>query len=274
MSLEKKRPIDQVSSIVELSSQGSSKSNRLTSPGSALDLNSQEDNILSQEIMAGRGSRTKLGKKRRYGKNLALRRPTYANRVPNRYFKPELKATNPADDLQVTDTTFNIKLLSDTNQGTGINERQGAKINVNTVMDNVEMLYTDGNGQNDFTQVFRLIVFRWKGAESSPTLSNILLNPLGGVESVLSAYQQAYSNSYDILYDQITQVSNGETQKSILKPYIRINSQASYTTDGQNEPTKGHIYRVIISDGVANATDENGNPIDNFREKTRVKFTD
>ena len=237
-------------------------SNRLADSPSRSPVNKDLKQTIS--MVRPRGKYKK--RKRRVGKR-KFKKGKKRKRVP---FKPEVKKYDETSSFNVS--TNNNKLANLTEglgKGTNVNQRIGNKVLLFKLKCNLFFQWEPGgNDENEHTQWFRVILFKWPGGETTPTVADILEYTGTEINRFLSPYTIKGNNRYKILRDTHLSVADGEVQKNWTKK--KINLKATLTWDENDNAAKNHIYLLITSVGI-NDTDTT---IENVDLISRAKFTD
>lgn len=144
--------------------------------------------------------------------------------------------------------TANISSLANIVQGVLSDGRIGDEISYRYLK------FTLAFTMADTTNVFRLIIFKWKDntAYSAPTMAKILKPDVSGVVTPYSFYNDNEKQSYVILLDQFFSGNVGSSSSKLItsRTYkLFVKGKARYTADASIDGTN-KLYRLMISDSA------------------------
>ncbi len=165
------------------------------------------------------------------------------------------------DSASMTNVT-GVTHLSAIGEGDGETNRDGLSVHLKSLELRCE---AQANLTTPLSAHCRVIVFRWNQS-AAPTATSITLAS-GVVQAPISMFNITGSlGKYQILYDKSFNIVVDQGNDHVMfKKYIRLNSEATFSTAAVNTPVKGSIWLQLWSDLAANGPD--------IHMRFRVKFT-
>lgn len=208
-----------------------------------------------------------MNKRKRKQKTRALRKKKNAYRPRRVRTYAEVKKIDNINSLSSSSGTPNIVgPLTLVPKGTANNQRIGSKITLQQWKMHMLIGY-DNDVNASQTQLRRIIIFQWPGGNEAPQNVSDVLETASGQPSgdqFRSPYRSQSPTRYRILYDQNYVLTDAYQIIPVTYKYPR-NSIITFDSDGN--PTKNHIYMIILSYGTSSVGAEDSWTI-------RMKYTD